>query len=336
MRPWLLPVLAGLAVLIATPHAAEVERLRATGGLPAEHVGLFREPAAFERLPDGDFVVFDRAGHTVYRVPASGDVPMPLVSIGPESGHIIGPSGFVQAGSELLVADGPGGRERIQMFDAEGSRLNGFTLPGIAPPRITFGTMTLSGVSAIDWTGRTLLMSRPELGGLIAELSPGGRPVRTLGRFRPTGQEDDPDLHLSLNSGLPLVDPTGGYYFVFHAGMPMFRKYDDNGQLVFERHIEGPELDTTIQNLPTDWPERADAIGIAMPVVPPTVRTAAVDPEGRLWISLVVPYTYVYDQGGDKVRTIQFEAAGVVTPNSFFFDRENQLLVTPGCYIFTI
>jgi len=336
MRPWLLPVLAGLAVLIATPHAAEVERLRATGGLPAEHVGLFREPAAFERLPDGDFVVFDRAGHTVYRVPTTGAPPTPLVSIGAESGRIIGPSGFAQGDTQLIVADGPGGRERVQMFDAHGARLNGFLLPGTAAPRITFGTMTLSGVSSIDWTGQTLLMSRPELGGLIAELSPGGRPVRTIGRFRDTGHEDDPDLHLALNSGLPLVDPTGGFYFVFHAGVPIFRKYDENGQFLFERHIEGPELDTTIQNLPTDWPEREDAIGLALPIVPPTIRTAAVDPTGRLWISLVVPYTYVYDQGGDKIRTIRFEAAGVVTPNSFFFDGEEQLLVTPGCYIFTI
>ena len=336
MKPWLLPALAGLAGLAVTLYAAEVERLRATGGLPAEHVGLFREPAAFERLPDGDFVVFDRAGHTVYRVPANGEAPAPLVNIGPESGHIIGPSGFAQAESQLIVADGPGGRERVQMFGANGTRLNGFTLPGIAPPRITFGTLTLSGVSSIDWTGRTLLMSRPELGGLIAELSPGGRPIRTMGRFRPTGHEDDPDLHLSLNSGLPLADPTGGYYFVFHAGVPMFRKYDDNGQLLFERHIEGPELDATIQNLPTDWPERTGAIGLALPVVLPTVRTAAVDPEGRLWVSLVVPYTYVYDQGGNKVRTVRFEAAGVVTPNSFFFDGGHHLLVTPGCYIFTI
>ena len=32
-----------------------------------------------------------------------------------------------------------------------------------------------------------------------------------------------------------------------------------------------------------------------MPFVAPVVRTAAVDPRGRLWVSLTVPFTYVYD-----------------------------------------
>jgi len=40
------------------------------------------------------------------------------------------------------------------------------------------------------------------------------------------------------------------------------------------------------------------------------VRTAAVDPSGRLWVSLVEPYTYVYDREGHKIRTVQFKAAG--------------------------
>ena len=42
-----------------------------------------------------------------------------------------------------------------------------------------------------------------------------------------------------MNAGLPLVDPTGGFYYVFIAGKPMFRKYSAKGTLVFERHIEG-------------------------------------------------------------------------------------------------
>ena len=46
-----------------------------------------------------------------------------------------------------------------------------------------------------------------------------------------------------MNVGLPLGAPGGGFYFVFMAGVPMFRKYDAHGRLLFERHIEGPELD---------------------------------------------------------------------------------------------
>ena len=325
-----------LAQALATDGAARVEVLRSTGGLAADVVGLFRAPAAFQRAPDGDYLVFDRGGHGVYRVPPAGTDVTTLVEIGPESGRIIGPSAFVLAGDRFMVADGPDRRERVQLFDLDGRRVSGFWLPGRAMPRVTVGSLTLSGVSSLQWTGWSILMSQPELGGLMTEFTVGGQPYRTFGVFRHTGHEGDRDVHFALNSGLPLVDPTGGYYFVFHAGLPAFRKYDSTGRLLFERHIEGPELDVMIQTLPTTWPRRRDDTGRELPLIPPTVRAAAVDPAGRLWLSLSVPYTYVYDPNGDKVRTVQFRAAGTVSPDSFFFESQNRLLVTPGCYIFTV
>jgi hypothetical protein len=64
------------------------------------------------------------------------------------------------------------------------------------------------------------------------------------------------------------------------------------------------------------------------------VRTAAVDQSGRLWVSFVQPYTYVFDGNGEKIRTIQFRGAGIVSPSSLWFTAEGRLLVTPGCYEF--
>jgi hypothetical protein len=113
----------------------------------------------------------------------------------------------------------------------------------------------------------------------------------------------------------------------------MFRKYDADGSLVFERHIEGREIDEFVSSLPTRWPSRRIA-DREVPYVPPTVRTAAVGPQGDLWISMAVPYTYVYDPHGDKSRTVQFNAAGVFSPTSLSFTREGRLLVTPGCFEF--
>jgi hypothetical protein len=68
--------------------------------------------------------------------------------------------------------------------------------------------------------------------------------------------------------------------------------------------------------------------------VTPAIRTAAVDGRGRLWISLAQPYTYVFDPQGDKIRTVQFRGAGIVSPTSLSFTRTGRLLVTPGCYEF--
>jgi sugar lactone lactonase YvrE len=69
-------------------------------------------------------------------------------------------------------------------------------------------------------------------------------------------------------------------------------------------------------------------------LVRPTVRTAAVDRDGNLWVGLAVPYTYVYSPDGDKIRTVQFRAAGTFTPTSLSFGIDGQLLATPGLYEF--
>jgi len=79
---------------------------------------------------------------------------------------------------------------------------------------------------------------------------------------------------------------------------------------------------------------RATSTGLELVDKEMQVRSFNNDRDGNLWISLVVPYTYVYDSTGDKRRTLQFRAAGIVTPTSFFFTRDRRVLVTPGCYAF--
>ena len=134
--------------------------------------------------------------------------------------------------------------------------------------------------------------------------------------------------------GIPLVDPTGGFFFVFQAGEPVFQKFDRDGRLLFERTIQGHEVDEVLSRLPTTWPTRKTEEG-EMPLVQPTIRTAGVDERGHLWISFVAPFTYVYDCDGDKIRTVQFRAAGLVTPNNLFFGKNDRILVTPGLFEFS-
>ena len=94
----------------------------------------------------------------------------------------------------------------------------------------------------------------------------------------------------------------------------MFRKYDANGRLLFERHIEGREIDDLLAAQPTTWPTRR-VEDREVPFVQPLIRAAAVDPQGQLWVSMIVPYTYVYDAQGDKARTVQFSADGHRQPD---------------------
>jgi hypothetical protein len=335
LRQTVLTVAAVVAAL--SPLAAlKLDILQSTGGIPAHIAGRFREPAAFQQSASGQYFVFDRRAHAVFGVDGAQTSSWEIVRIGAEPGRIIDPTAFsVAPDGTFVVADAPGGLERIQIFNIVGFPSGGFSLPGRARARISLGGFVLNGIGTLQYTGKSVLMSLPDTGGLISEYQLQGGTNRTFGNLRYTGHEDDRELHLALNSGLPLVDPTGGFFFVFQAGIPIFQKYDAGGRLLFERHIEGLEIDDFIETLPKTWPARRAGDG-ELPFVQPSIRTAAVDRAGNLWVSLAVPYTYVYGPDGDKIRTVQFRAAGTLAPTSLFFGAQGRLLVTPGLYEFDV
>jgi hypothetical protein len=335
MRAVFAVTVVALTALGTRPEALTVEVLRSVGGLPPHIVGLFEEPLSFQQASNGAYYVFDRRGHTVYVVDGAKKAAARLVDIGPEAGRIIQPRGFdTSSAGPFVVADAPRGVERIQIFGDTGARLGGFSLPvRERSATILLGTAVLNGIGSIQYGERSLLISHPESGALMTEYSTAGRARRSIGRLRTTGHEADSELHLALNVGLPLLDPAGGFFYVFLGGLPMFQKYDAAGRLLFERHIEGPEIDRYLATLPDRWPIRR-VEDRELPLVTPAIRAAAVDVRGRLWLSLNEPYTYVYDAEGDKVRSIQFSAAGIISPTSLFFTKDGRLLVTPGCYEF--
>jgi hypothetical protein len=332
MRAILLPLV--FLLLLSPPAAIEPDVLQSTGAIPAHIAGRFREAAGFQQSASGQYFVFDRRAHAVFGVDEGQTSSWEVVRIGAEAGRIIDPTAFsVAPDGTFVVADAPDGLERIQIFNVVGFPIGGFSLPGRARARISVDNFVLNGVSTLQYTGNSILMSLPDTGGLITEYQLRGGTNRTFGNLRYTGHEDDRELHLALNSGLPLVDPTGGFFFVFQAGVPVFQKYDAAGRLMFERHIEGVEIDDFIKTLPATWPRRRTEDG-ELPFVRPTVRTAAVDRAGHLWVSLAVPYTYVYGLDGDKIRTVQFRAAGTLAPTALFFGTKGRLLATPGLYEF--
>jgi hypothetical protein len=330
----LVATLVACAAAVAPTRALPVDTLTSIGGLPPHVVGRFEDAAAFHQGAAGTYLVFDRRGQAVYRVSRDRGAASRLVGIGQEDGRIIDPIGFdATEDGAFVVADRPRGRQRIQLFGPDGVRTAGFTLAAQPLAQIVMGGVALGGIGSIQVSNRRLLVSHPESGSLITTYTPIGYPADVIGRLRPTAFESDRELHLAMNAGFPLADPTGGFYFVFMTGRPSFRKYNAGGTLLFERPILGVELDAFLDAQPTEWPRRR-VQDREVPFVAPTVRAAAVSPSGELWISLAVPYTYVYDAQGDKVRTVQFRAAGTVSPTSLAFSRRGTVLVTPGCYEF--
>jgi hypothetical protein len=325
-----------IAFVLISPSLTAIrpEVIRSIGAVPPHLAGRFREPMGFQQAASGQYFVFDRRSHVVFGIDEQQTGAWEIVHIGAEPGRIIDPTAFsLEPGGTFAVADAPNNQERIQIFSPVGFRIGGFMLPGRARTRVVFENVVVSGVGTLQYTGTSILMSQPETGALVTEYTLQGGVSRTFGRLRHTGHEDDRELHLALNSGFPLVDPTGGFFFVFQTGEPVLQKYDRAGTLVYERRIQGREIDALIDQLPTTWPRRKTAEG-ELPLVRPTVRSAAVDASGRLWVAFVVPYTYVFDADGDKVRALQLRGAGLVAPTSLFFNRKGRLLVTPGLYEF--
>jgi hypothetical protein len=308
--------------------------LRAVSAVPAHVAGRFPDDAVFAATRTGDYVVLDRRAHAVFLVDTDGRDVRRILGVGPTAGELLNPAALAVSRDGLIaVADSPDGFDRIQYFNASGMRVGGFYLPVPQEPRLTIPELLVSSGDSLAFPGDTFLVNRPEWGTLFAELDTTGRVLRQVGALRPTGHAPDRDLELGLNIGIPLATPDGGFIFVFRTGVPIFRRYDRDGRLLFERHIEGPELDARMLALPTVWPARRAG---RRPVVPPLVRAAAVDPAGRLWVSLAEPFTYVYGVHGEKLRAVQLRGAGVLWPSSLFFTPQGRLLVAPGGYEFEV
>jgi hypothetical protein len=325
-----------LAISPALLYALRADTLQSVDAIPAHLAGRFRDPVGFERSRSGQYFIFDRRSQIVYGIDDRRASTWEIVHIGNEPGRIINPVAFaVEPSGTFVVADAPDNRERIQVFTPAGFRIGGFLLPGRMRARVVLDGLALHGIGSLQYTGTSILLSQPDTGALITEYSLTGDVIRAFGSLRRTGHEDDPPVHVALNGGLPVIDPRGGFFFVFQTGEPVFRKYDAAGRLVFERRIQGREIDEFVARLPTVWPRRRTEDG-ELPLVAPTIRTAAADAAGHLWISLVEPFTYEFDADGDKIRTLQLRAAGLLSPNSLFFEPGGRLLVTPGLYMFDV
>ena len=212
IRVWTMLLVIGV-IAAPAPEALKPDVLRSAGAVPAHVAGRFREPTGFQQSSSGQYFIFDRRGHTVYGLDEQQASSWEIIQIGAESGRIIDPTAFaVEPNGTFVVADAPNGRERIQIFTPVGFRVGGFLLPGRMRPRVVLENFVLNGIGSLQYTGRSILMSQPDTGGLITEYTLSGIPNRTIGNLRRTRHEDDREVHLALNSGIPLVDPSGGFF----------------------------------------------------------------------------------------------------------------------------
>ena len=328
-------IVAGVLLTTATGVAISLETLTPSRSVPPEISGRFREARGFQQSASGQYFVFDRRAHMVYGVDEQMSSKWDIVQIGAEPGRILDPTAFAVApDGTFVVADAPARQARVQVFTPAGFRIAGFTFEQQVRPRIVLDGTVMSGIGSLQYTGDAIWLSQPEIGALVSEYTVTGQPRRSIGALRATGHESDRDVHLALNSGIPVMVPSGGLYFVFQAGLPVFRRYDGDGTLLFERRIQGVEVDPVVAALPSSWPR--NPLDGELPLVRPTIRSAALDRTGRLWVAFAAGFSYVFDAEGDKVRAVTLRGAGVVSPGTMFFGTRGQLLVTPGLHEYLV
>ena len=293
LLPFAFPV---LPFAFSAQSPGRVEVLSSVDALPADLMGRFREPAGCERITGGPTYVFDRRGHSVHTVNPDDRTVRTLVAIGGEPGRLLEPSAFdVAPDGSFAVADAPGGRERIQVFGPAGIRIGGFTRAGRTAARVAIGSLVLSGVGSLIYTGPTVILSEPDTGWLLTEYSAAWRAHpqhRPAPCHRPRGRPRAPPRAQRRPWRSPTATAASS-----SSSSPARRRsarYSASGELVFERVIQGRDLDPIVAAQPQRWPRRTVDAREA-PLVPPVVRTAAVDPQGALWVSFVLPFTYVFD-----------------------------------------
>ena len=230
------------------------------------------------------------------------------------------------------------GDRASRLFTADGRRLAGFTLAEREKPRLLLDNDRAERHRLDSVHGRPHPhQSAGDRQRWCPSWSCTAHPMRTFGQLRPTGQKADENVHLALNAGLPLADPTGGYYFVFSAGDP------DVPEVRREGHapVRAPHRRPGSGRLPAD-----DADAMADAADRGRRRAAGGAPGGQdrrrgprgaaVDRADVARSPTSTTAAGDKVRTVQFRGASLLSPNSLFFTKDGRVLVTPGCYEFRI
>ena len=178
-------------------------------------VGLFREPIGFKQTANGDYTCSIGAG-TPCAVDRRGRNSREAgADRRRRGGRLIEPSAFdVAVNGSFAVADAPNPRARADL-DAGGVRTGGFLLRGAAP-RASCWASRLNGVGTLAFNGH--VADQPTRNGwLMTEMRLGQRRSdRSANCARPATNPTGTSIS-RWNSGIPIADPKGGFYFVFMA-----------------------------------------------------------------------------------------------------------------------
>ncbi len=187
------------------------------------------------------FILVESSNHRLAFVDEKGNLQHQIGSIGQGVGELYYPGDLVQDNAKNFYVFETR-NHRIQVFDSSGKSLRVFKVE----PQPYGMAITSKG---------ELLLGQPAKGKLISVYSTEGLFLRSFGDLRkasdfygPKLQSADKTMRESINRILITCDDSDNIYVVF-LGAPFWRKYSPDGQLIFEKKIDFPDAQRSIDEL---------------------------------------------------------------------------------------
>lgn len=239
--------------------------------------------------------------------------------IGSGPGRLIHPSDIsVSRDGTIYVVDS--GNDRIQSFTTDGQYTSEF--------RTTL--FEGFGVDSRD----EVHLNQPEKGSLVTVYSASGKQLRSFGKLKNFSEvygrqfdSKNESYRIAMNRVRLFIDAEDNIYVTFMLA-PILQKYKPDGSLLFERRLEGPEIDNLTRILVTDTPDKYISFGYDGLDARVIVLDPVVDPRsGRIYVILADSSVYVADQNGDRLSCLHPPPGQSLFPFMSGLGPDNEVLV---------
>jgi hypothetical protein len=241
------------------------------------------------------------------------EIQKEIGGIGSAPGRLFRP-GAIDVSEDGIIYVQDGGNERIQSFRIDGTHL------------AVFSTEQYMGFAA--GSEGEIYLGQPENGALISVYSRDGKRLRSFGQLKLYSDlhgEQFKDQNEEFSNGINRVrlsvDKDGNILVSFML-IPLIQKYTRNGQLLFERKLEGPEIETLTQAPGGRLTMSMDGFTqeiIALEAVP--------RPNGEIGVVLTDRSIYIADQSGKRLRVLHPRVETNFTPEMTGVTPAGELMV---------
>ena len=270
----------------------------------------------------GKYLLTDVKRNRVLIVKDNMEVEREFGRIGSGPGQLLHP-GYIDVARDGTIYVNDGGNERIVKFTSAGAYLGEFQVA-------SYEGMAVGAENE-------LFLGQPQEDNLVTVYSSSGKKLRSFGQLKKFSEiygaafaDNDALYKTALNQVRLSTDKDGNLYVSFML-IPLIQKYSPQGKLLFERKLEGPEIDQLMEKIQkrkyiTGNRDGAEGRIIALdPVIEPAT--------GNILVPLVDGSIYVADRDGNKLALLHpqwpEQATRTFYPYVAGLGAKGELLVTP-------